>query len=267
MRIAAANSLGYWWKVWDLRHLVILLVQLDLRNRYRRTVLGIGWSLMNPILMMVVLCAVFAQIFKVSIQDHAPFVLAGIGIWGFLSSTIMEGCNSIYAGEKYIRSTPMPMAIYALRTLIGIAFQFVIILGLTLVITLVLRGYENPITLLALVPSFIILCFFGWSMSVLFGFANVYFPDTQQIANVLLQILFYLTPVFYPPNLIRISFVQTFLRFNPLAALVSIVREPLVYNQFPTLENYLIAVGVTFFSFLLAIRILTKRERTIIFHL
>jgi lipopolysaccharide transport system permease protein len=265
--ISAATSRNYWQQVWNSRHFLFFLCQLDFRNRYRRTVLGIGWSLMNPICMMIVLCTVFHQIFNYPIRDHAPFVMAGVCIWTFLSASILEGCNCIYGGEKYIRSIPMPMGIYPLRVTIGLFFQFLIVLALTVLITLVLRGYEDPIVLLALLPSLVVLFFFSWAMGVLFGFANVYFPDTTQIASVFLQILFYLTPVFYPPGLIRISLVQTCLRYNPFAALVSIVREPLVFDQLPPLENYAYAVAVTALAVFLAVRLLAKCERTLIFHL
>ncbi len=265
--IAKATSQVYWGQVWNARHFLLCLVQLDLRNRYRRTVLGIGWALLNPICMMAVLCTVFHQIFHFPLREHIPFVMAGIGIWGFLSFSILDGCSSIYLGEKYIRSTPMPMSIYPLRTMMGLMLQFVIVLSLTILITLVLKGFPDPAVLLAILPALVLLAFFGWAMAVLFGFANIFFPDTHQIASVGMQMLFYLTPVFYPVEMVRVSFVQTCLRYNPFAALVSIVRDPLIYNTLPPLENYLYALFVTVFAVFCAVRLLAKCERTLIFHL
>jgi lipopolysaccharide transport system permease protein len=265
--IGAATSQSYWLKIWELRHFLLCLVQLDLRNRYRRTILGIGWALMNPILMTVVLCVVSHQLLKIPLRTHAPFVMAGIGIWAFLSTSILEGCHCIYAGEKYIRSTPMPMAIYPLRLLMGLSFQFSIVLVLTIMLTMVLIGYDNPFILLAILPGLVVLCLFAWAMGVFFGFANVYFPDTGQIATVVLQVLFYLTPVFYPSDSITNPSLKAILRFNPFGALVSIVREPLVYNTLAPMENYLYAVVVTAVALLVAVRFLAKHERTLIFHL
>src|SRR5579863_9791606 len=72
--IAAATSRSYWSRIWELRHFLLCLVQLDLRNRYRRTLLGIGWSLLNPIFMVIVLCVVFHQAFHKPLGDYAPFV-------------------------------------------------------------------------------------------------------------------------------------------------------------------------------------------------
>ena len=265
--IARATTRMYWGQVWNARHFILCLVQLDLRNRYRRTVLGIGWALLNPLCMMAVLCTVFHQIFHFPLREHIPFVMAGLGIWSFLSFSILDGCSSIYLGEKYIRSTPMPMGIYPLRTMMGLMLQFLIVLSLTIVITLALKGFPDPLVLLTIVPSLVLLAFFGWAMCVLFGFANVFFPDTHQIASVLMQMLFYLTPVFYPIDMVRIPLVQTCLRYNPFAAFISIVREPLINNTLPPLESYLFAIFVTVLAVFLAVRLLAKRERTLIFHL
>jgi lipopolysaccharide transport system permease protein len=257
----------YWIKAWHARHFLMCMVQIDLRNRYKRSILGVGWALLQPILMATVLCTVFSQMFHLDLRDYAPFVLAGLGIWAFLSYSITEGCNTLYSSEKYIRSQPLPMALYAMRTLFGVGLQFLIITGLAFLVTLVLRGYSQPVALLSLIPSVLILAVFGWSMAVIFGFINVHFPDTMHISGVLLQITYFLTPVFYPPEQISSPLVRSILYYNPLAAFVNIVREPLVYCRLPTVEHFMIAGISTTVFMLLAVWMLVKRERTIIFHM
>lgn len=265
--IPPALSTAYWVRIWDARHLLMCLVRLDLRNRYRRSVLGLGWSLLNPIFMTIILCTVFYQMFNQDLANYAPFVVTGLAIWNFLSQTILEGGHSLYHGEKYIRSHPMPMAIYPLRSAMVIGFHFLIMLGLAVVVTFYFKGYPNPLALPALVPS-IILCFlFAWSMGVLFGFANVYFPDTQQIVTVGLQMMYFLTPVFYPVDLIKQPLVKELLRLNPLTAFVSIIREPLVESRLPSPLMFGYASLVTLASVSLAIWTLHKKERTLIFHM
>jgi ABC-type polysaccharide/polyol phosphate export permease len=265
--LALVADRDYWKKIWGTRYFLMSMVQLDLRNRYRRSVLGVGWSLMNPILMTAVLCVVFHKLFHQSLREHAPFVLAGIGIWAFLTTSIMEGCLCIYMGEKYIRSYPLPMAVYPLRTALGTGFHFLIILCLTFAVTLVLKGYSNPLALLAVLPGVLLFFLFGWSLAVLFGFANVYFPDTHQISQVLLQILFYLTPVFYPPDLIQNEVFQAIIRYNPLGAFVNIIRDPLVYSRLPTLETSLFAAVCTVLTTCWALHTLRTQEKKVIFYL
>ena len=79
--------IGYLARIWRLRYFWTSLVRIDLRNRYRRSVLGIGWSLLHPILMTAVLCAVFCPLFSVDYRQFAPFLLAGLAFWNFLVST------------------------------------------------------------------------------------------------------------------------------------------------------------------------------------
>jgi lipopolysaccharide transport system permease protein len=265
--LAILADRGYWIKIWNTRHFLMAMVQFDLRNRYRRSVLGVGWALMNPILMTAVLCVVFHKLFHQSLREHAPFVLAGIGIWNFLTTSILEGCLCIYMGEKFIRSYPLPMAVYPLRTALGTAFHFLIILCLTFSVTLVLKGYANPLALLAVVPGLVLFFVFSWSLAVLFGFANVYLPDTHQITQVLLQVLFYLTPVFYPPDLIRNELFQTVIRYNPLGAFVNIIRDPLVYSRLPSIENMLYAGLFAVLTTCWAVHTLATQEKKVIFYL
>jgi len=257
----------YWMKAWDARHLLIFMAQIDLRNRYKRSILGVGWAILQPIMMAAVLCTVFSQLFNLDLRDYAPFVLAGLGTWAFLSHSITEGCNTLFNSEKFIRSQPQPIALYAMRTLFSVGLQFMIVTGLTFLVTLILRGYSQPSALISLILSMLILAVFGWSVAVIFGFINVHFPDTAHISGVLLQILYYLTPVFYAPELIASPAVRKILNYNPLGAFVSIVRDPLVYSRVATLEHFLLAGMTATVCMIMAVWMLVKRERTIVFHL
>src|SRR5262245_3719661 len=110
----------YCQSVWHYRHFWLSLVRLDLQAKYRRSVLGVGWTLLHPLAMTAVLCVVFHGIFGREIASYAPLVLTGLALWNFLTSVTLEGCGCLYAGEKYIRSTSIPMAVYPLRTLLSV---------------------------------------------------------------------------------------------------------------------------------------------------
>src|SRR5438128_1686379 len=106
--------------VWQFRHFWLSLVRLDLQNRYRRSVLGIGWSLLNPIAMTVVFCTVFSGVIpNTSWQWYAPYLLAGVTVWEFIKGSTIQGCDSFVRAEAYIRQCPMPFSIYPLRTVLG----------------------------------------------------------------------------------------------------------------------------------------------------
>src|SRR5688572_9379330 len=111
-------------EIWRKRYFWLSLVRMDLRRRYRRSMLGIGWSLLNPILMTCVFCVVFAKLFGEDLTTYAPFVLSGLAFWAFISGTTTEGCQCFYVGEHYLRQHPTPLAIFPLRTTLGLFAHF-----------------------------------------------------------------------------------------------------------------------------------------------
>jgi lipopolysaccharide transport system permease protein len=258
---------NYCRRVWHFRRFWTSLVMLDLRARYRRSILGVGWTLLHPVAMTTVLCLVVPQMLQLDIMAYAPFVLSGIAIWSFLTSSSLEGCHTFYSGEKYIRSQPMPLAIYPLRTVLGVSIHFLITMTLALAFTGFAHGISDPWILLALFPSFMVLFVFGWSMAVLFGFANVYFPDTHHIAQIAFQVLFYVTPIFYPPETIRAPWLRSFVEANPLGALVHLVRDPILNSRVPSGATLAVALGTVLCTTVLAVLTLRWQEKKLIFHL
>ena len=86
--------------IWRLRYFWTALVRNDLRNRYRRSIIGIGWSLLHPIAMTVVLCAVLCPLFQQTGADYAPFLLSGLTLWGFIMAVVTQGCHCFFQGES-----------------------------------------------------------------------------------------------------------------------------------------------------------------------
>ena len=99
---------GYLSDIWRLRYFWTALVRIDLRNRYRRSMIGIGWSLLHPIAMTIVLCVVFSQLFRISIPitDYAPYLLSGLIFWNFFTSVMNQGCQLFFPGRIVHPSAP-----------------------------------------------------------------------------------------------------------------------------------------------------------------
>ena len=85
---------GYFSEIWRLRHFWMALVRIDLRKRYRRSIIGIGWSLLHPIAMTVVLCVVFSQMLNQSVRELAPLLLSGLTFWGFICLVEKNICQA-----------------------------------------------------------------------------------------------------------------------------------------------------------------------------
>jgi ABC-type polysaccharide/polyol phosphate export permease len=253
--------------IWDCRYFCFSLVHKDVVNRYRRSLLGMGWSLLQPIAMTAVLCTVFHQVFAVSVEHFAPFLLSGISFWNFFSGSALLGCQCIHQGETYIRQHPAPLAIYPLRTVLAMGFHFLLALMLVVILSWCMNGFGNLATLWCLVPALLMFFVFGWSVTILTGIANVYFPDSQHLAEVGLQILFYATPVIYPPETLSRAGLQAVFTLNPIGAYLRLIREPVIDARIPDVATFGLAAGGTAVMALLAILVLVKCERRLVLHL
>lgn len=253
--------------VWQLRYFWLSLVKHDLRSRYRRSLLGIGWSLLHPICMTAVLCTVFHRIFAMDIREFGPHLLCGLSFWGFISTSVMLGCHAFFTAESYIRQYPAPLAIYPLRVMLGAAFHLVLAMLVVLGLTWAFKGLGSPTVLLSLIPSTLLLLIVGWSLATLAGLANTHFSDTQHLSDLLLQVVFYMTPIIYPPEMVRARGMGWLLDYNPVAALLELFRAPILAGQYPTGTTIETSIVATWFLFLLAVVSLVRLQRQLVFHL
>ncbi len=259
---------AYLGAIWRCRYFWLSLVKMDLRTRYRGSVLGIGWSLLHPIFMTIILCIVFGQLFTAGdFTRFAPYLMAGLTFWAYLSAMTVTGCHCFFSGEAYIRQYPAPMAIYPLRTALAGGFHFLLALILVIILGGVMHGYHSIWPLLTLVPTCALLLIMGWSLAALFGLANVRFRDTSYLSEVLLQIVFYMTPVMYPRDLLENKHVGWLIDINPLVPFLNLLRDPVVDGRVPAGTTVLAATCVTACLALLASLALRSQERRLIFHL
>src|SRR5262249_11965818 len=162
--------------MWRCRYFWMSLVKMDLRTRYRRSVLGLGWSLLHPILMTIILCLVFSELLKT--EDpwtrYAPFLLIGLATWSYIVQSSSGGCHPFFNTESYIRQCSLPLAIYPLRTSLGASFHFLVALSVALIAVTAIdhsRMNWNAI-LLNLPPTLLLLFLFTWSLAALSSLAN-----------------------------------------------------------------------------------------------
>ncbi|MEX0938004.1 MAG: ABC transporter permease [Pirellulales bacterium] len=258
---------GYLGEVWALRYFWRSLVQTDLRNRYKRSVLGVGWSLLHPMAMTAVICICFRGIFDVSLREYVPFLMSGMAFWAFVAGTTSEGCNAFFHAHGFIKSVRVPLAIYPLRVVLGTMFHFLIVLATTIVVCGVFKGFDGVLPLFSLIPTLAILMLLGWAVATIMAFATVHFPDLQHISTIALQLLFYLTPVIYPPEIITSQRIATVLKLNPLTYLLELIRDPVLHSQFPSASAYVVALLLLGGTMLGAVAATRRCERRLVFAL
>jgi lipopolysaccharide transport system permease protein len=253
--------------IWNCRFFWLSLVKTDLRARYRGSVLGMGWSLLHPIAMTTIICIAFANLVHKPIAEFASYLMAGLTFWNYLGTVTVGGCQAFFQGEAYIRQHPAPMAVYPLRTTLGGAFHYSFGLGLVVLLGGLTHGYDGVWPLLSLVPTALLLLLFGWGLAILCAVVNVRFRDTHHLAEIGLQLLFYLTPVMYPAEILEKGGVGFLLLINPLVPLLELLRQPLAQGHVPDPLTYLVAAAITLTVCAGAGLALRGQERQLIFHM
>jgi ABC-type polysaccharide/polyol phosphate export permease len=262
--------LQYFAKMWACRYFWMSLVKIDLRSRYRRSILGVGWSLVRPLMLTVILCAVFQRIFdRRDTWTYAPYLLSGLALWDYITTATKQGCQCFFHGESYIRQHPTPIAVFPLRTALTESFHFLIAMLVLFGIAGYAKGGLSVAALASLIPTFALLFILIWSLATLAGFANVYFQDTQHLMDVVFQILFYATPIIYYPKDLREGTKLHFLvmHCNPLVPFFELFREPILHGQWPGAEVYAAALLIVTFLAGLAAMVCAKLQRQLIFQL
>jgi ABC-type polysaccharide/polyol phosphate export permease len=258
---------GYLADLWAHRHFLLSLVQMDLQTRYRRSVLGVGWSLVHPIATSVVMCIVFHSLFHMSVTEFLPYLMAGLAWWGYFTTVISRGCQCFVEAESFIRQQPVPMALYPLRTALGAMIHFLMALAVVLFLTWCFHGFGNIAALPGLAAGLAILLVFGWAIAVLAGYVNTIFRDIQHLTDIGFQILFYLTPIMYKPEVLTNNDLGGLVTYSPLVALLRTVRDPLVASQVPSLRVYGAALATTLLAVGAATLLLDRVQRKVILYL
>lgn len=253
--------------VWNCRFFWGSLVKMDLRTRYRRSVLGVAWSLLQPIAMTIVLCTVFHKLFDMNAREYGPFLLSGLTFWSFLNFIVHQGCQCFYLGETYIRQHPAPLAIYPLRTVLGGSIHFLLALVVVIGLAWICQGHVDPWIPFKIAPGLLMLFALGWAMAILAGFANVFFSDIQHLLELGLQILFYATPIIYKPSMLRERGLGWLAEYNPLVPLLETIRSPILEGTMPGLGAYAVAGALSLLASLFATWSLARWQHRLIFHL
>ena len=207
------------------RDLWVTLGWQDIRQRYRRSVLGPFWVTLSMAVMTASMGVLYSQLFGQSLAEYLPFLTIGLVMWGFLSSLVTDGCQAFIAAEAMIKQVRMPLTVHVWRPL----WRNLIILGhnaVVVVLVLALFG-RVPHWQVALLPvALALLVANGWWLGAVLGALSARFRDIPQLAGSLLQVLFFVTPVIWHTSLLRDRtwLVDT----NPAYHMIEIVRAPLL---------------------------------------
>ncbi len=213
---------------WDLLR---SLVNRDLKILYKRSALGIGWTLINPLMELAVFVFIFQVVLSIQIPQYTSYVFTGLLVWTWFNRSLFEATGSIIQNGSLIRQPGFPIAILPIVTEITGLIHLVLALPILLIFLLVDGVQLTPLILLMPILQLIQ---FGLTTSLAYLLAalNVTFRDTQHTLGVLLNLLFYLTPIFYEDTGVPDQFQQLY-SFNPMVPIITSYRNILMFGQQP----------------------------------
>lgn len=219
------------------KDLFVELVKKDIKLKYRNSALGVLWSMLNPLLMMVVLSIVFMEFFKHNIPNFPVYVLTGRLIYQYFSEATNFAMDSINVNSQLIRKVYVPKYFFPLSRVVSslVTTLFTLVpLALTMIITgLPLR----LINLLIVFPLFYLLVIVS-GVGLLLSAITVFFKDMKHMYSIFLLVLMYMTPIFYPASIIPDKYL-TLIKLNPIFPVVEMFRDILMYNTIPDMSAHL----------------------------
>ncbi|HEY9786022.1 MAG TPA: ABC transporter permease [Candidatus Obscuribacterales bacterium] len=240
-------------------------VMNTLSRRYRRSVLGFAWSLLNPLLTMVVMSVVFASLFKRDLHHFSMFIFSGVLPWQFIQTTITSSTQSILANETFLKKLYNPRAFFPLANVCVEAFNFAFSLA-SLFILAAIFGLSVKATSLLLPIVIGITCIFLCGASLIMAIATVYFRDLAHITTVVLSVMFYMMPVMYPPDKLSPKLLL-FFQFNPFYHIIRLYRQVIYEGVLPGVVDWLIPTLTAFGALLIGLYLLKRTERDLVFRL
>lgn len=244
--------------------LVGMLGWQDIRQRYRRSVLGPFWLTISMAIMIGTIGLVFSQIFKTPIHDFLPFLTAGIIFWTLISTILSEGCSTFILSDGIIKQLPIPLFVHVLRMI----WRNLLILAHNVVIFPLLALFmSKPIgwDVLWVVPGLFLLILNMTWMALVLGVVCTRYRDLSQMVNSAIQVTFYLTPVMWMPRLLPTP-AGFILNANPFYHLIEIVRAPLL-GEAPAFINWIVCLGLATGGWILALHLYGRYKHRIAYWL
>jgi ABC-type polysaccharide/polyol phosphate export permease len=246
------------------RELIWALALKELKIRYKRSVLGFLWALLNPALMMVVLTIVFSTILRFAIPHFAIFLLSVLLPWTFFSQSLSYAVECIVGNGDLIKKVAVPKLVFPVAAVIANLINLVLSL-IPLALLVVVMGHPFYWTWVYLPVPILALVIFTLGMTFLFAAANVYYRDFSHIVQVLLSAWFYFTPIIYALDFIPAN-IRWLFKLNPIIYVINGFRLAVYYGILPRWQSVAASFACAFVSLLLGFAVFRKYQDDFVFY-
>jgi ABC-type polysaccharide/polyol phosphate export permease len=239
-RVPALDELQ---EVFNYRYLILQLTRRDVLTRYKRSVLGVAWTMINPLGMMIVLTLAFSHVFRFETEYGYPaFVLSGLIAWNFFSQTTTAAMVNLVWGGGLLHRIYMPRTSFALAA-ISTGLVNVVLSIVPLILVMLFTGVPLRPSIFFLPVSILVLAAFALGVGLTISTLAAFYPDVAEMYAIAIVGWLYLTPVIYPISVIPPAYRFWITHFNPMYFMIEIFRTPIYEGHLPSLSIFLPAAG------------------------
>lgn len=240
------------------RFLLSELVKRDLVVKYKRSVLGIFWSVLQPLFIMAVMVIIFSKLFDGSSIKYYPiFVLSGKILWDLFSQTTTFGMGSILGGSSLLKKVYIPKYIFPLSKSVS-ALVNTMLSMIGMVVLMIIMGVPFHLNFVMIIFPFFYLFLFSVGISFILSTYVVFFRDINYLFEVVLTAWMYFSAIFYPPDILGDK--AYLLQFNPVYRQIEMFRDIIIYNKMPGIEDHLIGLGIGIVFVIIGLIVLKRNQ-------
>ena len=223
--------------IWAYRGFIRGSVQREFQIKYRNSLLGAAWNIINPLAMIVVYTVIFAQVMRAKLLGvdstfaYSIYLCAGVLTWGLFAEMFGRSQNMFLENANLLKKISFPRITLPIIVVANAGLNFVIVFSLFLAFLVVSGNFPGWVTL-AIVPVLVLQITFAMGLGMVLGVLNVFFRDVGHFFGIFLQFWFWLTPIVYPANILP-ERIKPLLALNPMASIVAAYQGILVNQQWP----------------------------------
>lgn len=234
------------------------LVKRDFKIKYYKSFLGVIWTVLNPLIMAVIMTIIFSTLFRRSIEYYPIYNISGHLILTFFTTATKQSLSSVYAHSGVFRKFKVPQYMYCMSNVV-IAFITLLFSSIPMFILAIILGMPLHLTML-LTPLPLLLAFvFTTGCSLILAAYGVFFRDLKHLYGILTYALNFLTPIFYPIDIIPVEY-RFIWEFNPLYLFIRILREVFIYNTIPAEKTLIVATSYAVLTLILGVLIFKEKR-------
>ncbi len=258
----ALMSIALFQSVWSYRGFILGSVKREFQARYRNSLLGAAWTILNPLAMIVVYTVIFSQLMKARMPGatgpfaYSIYLCAGTLTWGFFSEIVTRAQGVFIDNANLLKKISFPRLCLPVIILCSACVNFCIVFGL-FTLFLIVSGNFPGVVFLALLPVLGVMMLFAIGLGITLGVLNVFFRDVGQFFGILLQFWFWFTPIVYVSTILPAR-LRPLLELNPMSGVIGACQSILVQGQWPDWTSLALVTGLAVFLCFIGLNLFRK---------